>query len=123
MAGAGSGRSKWTLIILMIATPAPAVDRARLDRCQAQLGACYERCCKSRATPKACNEKCTTDQCGLHWKETYGAFVDRRIEENASRRTRKKFIGLNRMKGQRRNRPRFEEPRPAEDFLSFFGLD
>ena len=121
MAGARSGRCKWISIIVMIGTPALAVvDGARLDRCQAQLGACYESC-KERASPKACNEKGTTDQCGLPWKESYGAFIDRRIEETAAR-TQHKFIGLNRMKGQQRIRQQFEQRLPAGDFFSFFGL-
>jgi hypothetical protein len=120
MAGQRSGRSRWISILLMIGTPASAVDRARLDRCEAQLGACYESC-KARASPKACNEKCTTGQCGLPWKESYGAFIDRRIEETAAR-TRYKFIGLNRMTRQRRIREHPEDPGPAGDLLWLFGL-
>ncbi len=127
MASARSGRSKWIAVILMVATPASAVDGAHLDRCQAKLGACYESCKLHGTAPKACNENCTTDKCGLPWKESYGAFIDRRIEDHAARAP-SKFIGLNRMKGRGQVRQQFETPgqfeKPGrfENFLSFFGL-
>jgi hypothetical protein len=111
-ASARPSRSKWIAIILIMGTPASAVDHARLDRCQARLGACYESCKSHGTTPNACNEKCTTDQCGLWWKESYGAFIDRMIEENAARAP-SKFIGLNRMKGRFHPRKWRQRAHPA----------
>jgi hypothetical protein len=90
-------RSGWIAAILITGTSAFAIDRVRLDRCQAELGVCYDSC-KSRGTaPGLCDIQCTTDRCGLPWRESYGAFLDRRIEENAAR-TPNKFIGLHRLK-------------------------
>jgi hypothetical protein len=78
-----------------------AVDRAHLDQCQAQLAACYETCKSEGMPPKNCSDRCTTDQCGLPWREGYGAFLDRRIEENAAP-VSTAFIGLKRLKGEPR---------------------
>jgi hypothetical protein len=75
-----------------------AADRAQLDRCQTQLAACYETCKSEGVAPKTCSERCTTDQCGLPWRETYGAFLDRRIEESAAP-VPTGFVGLRRIKG------------------------
>lgn len=90
-------RIGWIAAIMIMGTSAFAIDSARLDKCQIQLGACYDAC-KSRGTaPRLCDMGCTTDQCGLPWRESYGAFIDRRIEENAAT-TPHKFIGLKRQK-------------------------
>jgi hypothetical protein len=86
---------------LIMGTQAWATDRAQLDRCQAQLAACYETCKSQGVAPKTCSERCTTDQCGLPWREPYGAFLDRRIEENAAP-VSTAFVGLRRIKGARR---------------------
>jgi hypothetical protein len=121
------GRGIWIAIILVTGTPLLAIDRARLDECQSQLGVCYDRCKTRGNDPKFCNRKCSTGRCGLPWNESYGSFLDRRIEENGAR-TRNKFIGLKRLKGQRQDRDseRSEEPVEErghfENFLSFFGL-
>jgi hypothetical protein len=85
MAGGKRGCGKWMAIILIAGMPASAMDRARLDRCQAQLGVCYDACKSSGTAPKVCDRKCTTGRCGLPWTESYGSFLDRRIEENAAR--------------------------------------
>jgi hypothetical protein len=127
MAGDRHGRTKWIAIIVMAGTPALAINHARLDRCQARLEACYDACKSRGTTPKLCNQKCTTRLCGLPWKESYGSFLDRRIEESAAR-TRNGFIGLKRLKGRRKyqeyRQPEepVEEVGPVDGFLSFFGL-
>jgi hypothetical protein len=88
-------------VALSMGTQALAADRALLDRCQVQLSACYETCKTQGVAPKICDGKCTTDQCGLPWREAYGAFLDRRIEETAAPVTTA-FTGLRRIKGERR---------------------
>jgi hypothetical protein len=122
MGGGKYSGTMWIAIVFMAGAPAFAIDRARLDRCQAQLGACYDQC-KSRGTdPKVCNQKCSTGRCGLYWDESYGAFLDRRIEENAAG-TQNGFVGLKRLKGRRGQDPQPSEGRaPVQDFLSLFGL-
>jgi hypothetical protein len=85
---------------LAMGAQAWAADRAHLDRCQAQLATCYETCKSQGVAAKTCSERCTTDQCGLPWRETYGAFLDRRIEENAAP-VSTAFVGLRRIKGAR----------------------
>lgn len=125
---ARSGRGWWIAVLLAIGMPALAIDGARLERCHTQLTACYEECKDRGIAAKKCNWQCTTNQCGLPWKESYGAFVDRRIEENAAR-VPNKFIGLKRLKGRRRERDRqhFEEPGEEhglfDGFMSMFGLE
>jgi hypothetical protein len=128
MAGEKCVPSKWIAIILFIGTPALAIDRSSLDGCQARLGACYDACKAHGTAPKICNHECSTRRCGLPWNESYGAFLDRRIEENAAR-TRNRFIGLKRLKRQRpyQDYNQAEEPIEKggghfENFLSFFGL-
>lgn len=127
MACARCGRSGWIAVVLAIGTPAWAIDGARLDRCHTQLTACYEECKALGIAAKKCNGQCTTNRCGLPWKESYGAFIDRRIEENAAR-VPNKFIGLKRLKGRRQEprRQQFEEPGDErgffEGFFSFFGF-
>jgi hypothetical protein len=97
------GLTRCTLSIaglaLLMGAQAWATDRALLDRCQTQLAACYETCKSQGAAPKLCSNKCTTDQCGLPWREGYGAFLDRRIEESAAPVTTA-FVGLQRIKGR-----------------------
>jgi hypothetical protein len=88
-------------IALTIGAQAWATDRAHLDRCQTQLAACYETCKSQGEAPKICSNKCTTDQCGLPWREAYGAFLDRRIEETAAP-VSTTFVGLRRIKGEPR---------------------
>jgi hypothetical protein len=68
-------------ILLTLGVNAFAADRAHLDRCEEQLSACYETCKSKGVSPKLCSNSCTTDQCGLPRRESYGAFLDRRIEE------------------------------------------
>jgi hypothetical protein len=64
--------------------PAKAEDRATLDRCEAQLTACYKACKASEKKPSdLCNVQCSTVLCGLAWRESFGAFLDRRVEETA----------------------------------------
>ena len=63
--------------------PAGAEDRAILDRCEAKLTACYDTC-KAEKPAQLCNVQCSTVLCGLAWRESFGAFQDRRIEETAS---------------------------------------
>jgi hypothetical protein len=127
MAGGRYARTKWIAIVVMVGTPAMAIDRARLDRCQAQLGACYDVCKSRGTTPKLCNRKCTTRLCGLPWQESFGSFLDRRIEENAAR-TWSEFTGLKRLRDRRPGQDRHrheapdEERGPLQDFFSFFGL-
>lgn len=78
-----------------------AINRARLDACEQYLGNGYERC-KLCMSSDACNAEWTTDKCQLPWRETYGAFADRRLEESAAPiplgSNRKAFVGLNRLK-------------------------
>ncbi len=62
--------------------PAHAEDRAALDRCEVKLSACYE-ICKTEKPSLLCNEQCSTVLCGFAWREGYGRFIDRRIEETA----------------------------------------
>ena len=62
--------------------PAHSEDRATLDRCEAQLTSCYE-VCKAEKAAQLCNVQCSTVLCGLAWRESYGAFLDRRVEETA----------------------------------------
>ncbi len=69
--------------------PAHAEDRAALDRCEAKLSSCYESC-KAKKSGQLCNEQCSTVLCGFAWREGYGRFIDRRIEETAQT----KFPGL-----------------------------
>ena len=147
MASPRSGRSTWIAIIFLIWTPVSAITRERLDKCQEKLTHCYERCKARGKAPKACNKNCTTAQCGLPWRESYGDFIDRRIEENAARAP-SKFIGLKRLRGRRQEQKQYpeqfeerdedyqrsprnlrqrrgepgEERGPFEGFLSFFGL-
>jgi hypothetical protein len=83
-------------IVLFIGTPAVAIDAFHLNRCQQQLTSCYEACKASGKVAKACSDSCTTDQCGLPWREGFAAFMDRRIEETAVQPTG--FVGLSRMK-------------------------
>jgi hypothetical protein len=83
--------------VLLMATPASAVDRAHLDRCQAQLTACYEACKAKGTDARTCDRGCTTDQCGLPWRESYGAYIDRRIEETAAQ-VPNTFVGLKKTK-------------------------
>jgi hypothetical protein len=86
---------------LFVWAKAFAADRAQLDRCQTQLSACYETCKSEGVASNICDARCTTDQCGLPWREAYGAFLDRRIEETAAPVTTT-FTGLRRIKGERR---------------------
>jgi hypothetical protein len=96
------GHVRWIAAIgLTMGAQAWATDRVQLDRCQTQLAACYETCKSQGVAPKICSERCTTDQCGLPWREAYGAFLDRRIEENAAP-VSTAFVGLKRIKGERR---------------------
>jgi hypothetical protein len=95
MTSVTSARVGW--ILLLIGTPALAVDGVHLDKCQEQLIGCYETCKANGNAAKACSDSCTTDQCGLPWREGFAAFIDRRIEENAVQPTG--FVGLSRMKG------------------------
>lgn len=97
MAYGKCARSRWVAAILMVGTSAFAMDGARLNKCQTQLGVCYDSCKSGGTAPAVCNVRCTTDRCGLPWRESYGAFLDRRIEENAAR-TPNRFIGLHRLK-------------------------
>jgi hypothetical protein len=100
--GGITSRIRWIVgIILVMGTQAWSVDRAHLDRCQTQLTACYETCKSQGVAPKICSDRCTTDQCGLPWREAYGAFLDRRIEENAAP-VSTTFVGLRRIKGEPR---------------------
>ncbi|MGO8779100.1 MAG: hypothetical protein ACLQKK_09330 [Rhodomicrobium sp.] len=108
------GRGGWIAVILAIGTPAWANDGARLDRCHTQLSNCYEECKARGIAAKNCNRQCTTNQCGLPWNESYGAFLDRRIEENAAR-VPNKFIGLKRLKGRRREVVRPQSLRDFDD--------
>jgi hypothetical protein len=95
-------RIRWVAgIALTMGAQAWAADRAHLDRCQAQLAGCYETCKSQGEAPKICSDKCTTDQCGLPWREGYGAFLDRRIEEAAAP-VSTTFVGLRRIKGEPR---------------------
>jgi hypothetical protein len=74
------------------------ISKVALDQCERTLGQCYENC-KARGTaPLSCNRQCTTDKCPLPWTETYGAFLDRRIEDLASPRRRTEFAGLTKLK-------------------------
>ncbi len=84
-------------IVLAVNSPTLAVDRVLLDRCEKQLAACYGNCKAQSNAPGRCDKQCTTDKCGLPWRESYGAFVDRRIEENATP-VPTAFIGLQRIK-------------------------
>jgi hypothetical protein len=90
-------------LAIVMGAQAWATDRAQLDRCQTQLAACYETCKSQGVAPKLCSERCTTDQCGLPWREAYGAFLDRRIEESAAP-VSTTFVGLRRMKGEARGK-------------------
>jgi len=124
---ARSGRSWSIAVIFAIGTPAWAIDGARLERCHTQLTTCYEECKARGIAAEKCDRQCTTNQCGLPWKESYGAFIDRRIEENAAR-VPNKFLGLKRLKGRRQERARHHVEEPVEErglfegFLSIFGL-
>jgi hypothetical protein len=94
------GRWTWgAAILVMSGVNAFSADRAHLDRCQDQLSACYESCKSKGVSPKLCSNSCTTDQCGLPRRESYGAFLDRRIEESAAP-VSTSFTGLRRMKGE-----------------------
>lgn len=77
---------KFLLIAFLIATAAHAVERQTLDRCERQLSTCYEQC-KKQSTGFFCDGKCSTSICGLSWNESFGAFIDRRIEETAGMAT------------------------------------
>jgi hypothetical protein len=83
--------------LMLVGTPALAIDGVHLDRCQQQLTGCYEACKANGKAAKACSDSCTTERCGLPWREGFAAFIDRRIEESAVRPTG--FVGLSRMKG------------------------
>jgi hypothetical protein len=87
-------------IVLAVSSPALATDRVLLDQCEKQLAACYGSCKAQSNASEKCNAQCTTDQCGLPWRESYGAFIDRRIEENANP-VPTVFVGLKRLKAQR----------------------
>ncbi len=91
-----------TIALMLIASPARAegtVTREVLDRCEAKLTACYETCKGRGTSPSTCDKSCTTDQCGLPWNESFGAFIDRRIEELAAPFDRKtNFTGLSKIK-------------------------
>jgi hypothetical protein len=102
--GGIASRILWTAGLgLAMGAQAWAADRAELDRCQAQLTACYETCKSQGVAPKTCSDRCTTDQCGLPWREPYGAFLDRRIEETAAP-VSTSFVGLRRIKGAPRGK-------------------
>ena len=62
--------------------PAGAEDRATLDRCEAKLSTCYDTC-KAEKPAGLCNAQCSTALCGLPWRESFGGFIDRRVEEVA----------------------------------------
>jgi len=111
--------SKWIVTFLILgAVPAFAIDRGRLDRCQDMLGACYD-ICKSHGTPaKLCNKKCTTDLCGLPWKESYGSFLDQRIEDDAAGTRNRSTGGLKRSNRGRRN---VDEPKAPAEEQGFLG--
>lgn len=85
--------------LLATCANAGGADKVQLDRCQEQLSVCYEDCKSKSVAPKLCSEGCTTDQCGLPWRESFGAFLDRRIEESAAPAVTT-FIGLKRVKGK-----------------------
>lgn len=91
-----------TVALALTASPAAAegsVSRELLDRCEAKLTACYETCKSRGVSPSACDKSCTTDQCGLPWRETFGAFIDRRIEELAASFDKKTSLtGLSKIK-------------------------
>jgi hypothetical protein len=83
----------------------------------------------------------------LPWRESYGDFIDRRIEENAARAP-SKFIGLKRLRGRQQKQEQYPEqfeerdenyqrsprtlergrgepgegPGPFQGFLNFLGL-
>ncbi len=86
-------------IVLAVSSRTLAAERTLLDRCEKQLAACYGTCKAQSSTSEKCNQRCTTDQCGLPWRESYSAFIDRRIEENATP-VPTAFIGLQRIKGK-----------------------
>jgi hypothetical protein len=80
------------------ATAEGSISRYALDHCERTLRTCYEDCEAKGAAPSNCNKQCTTDKCSLPWTETYGAFLDRRIEDLPTGRTRIAFVGLTRLK-------------------------
>jgi hypothetical protein len=87
-------------IILAVSSPTLAADRILLDQCEKQLSACYSNCKAQSNAAERCNTQCTTNLCGLPWRESYGAFIDRRIEGNATQ-VAIPFVGLQQMKAQR----------------------
>jgi hypothetical protein len=94
-----SGLSVAALLIVTAIPDAAALESGtRLDRCETKLSACYESCKASGTRADICNNRCSTDLCGLHWRESFGAFIDRRIEENAAPQFRYVFIGLSRFR-------------------------
>jgi len=99
-----ASRAGWiAAIAITMGAQALAADRAHLDQCQAQLATCYETCKSQGVAPNSCSDRCTTDQCGLPWREAYGAFLDRRIEESAAP-VSTEFVGLRRIKGEPRGK-------------------
>ena len=84
-------------IALVVSSPTLGVDGVLLKQCEKQLSDCYSACKAKWNSTEKCNAQCTTDQCGLPWRESYGAFIDRRIEENAAQ-VPTAFVGLKRMK-------------------------
>jgi hypothetical protein len=93
------GLSVAALVIAIDIPDAAALEsRARLDWCEAKLSACHESCKARRTRADTCNDRCSTDLCGLHWRESFGSFIDRRIEENAAPHFRSVFIGLSQLR-------------------------
>ncbi len=80
-----------------------AMDRGHLDRCETALTRCYEHCLAQGHAPSACNHACTTrTTCALAWTETYGQFIDRRIEDDAAERQATPFAGLTKLRDRDR---------------------
>jgi hypothetical protein len=75
-----------------------SISKAALDQCERTLSKCYEDCEAKGAAPSTCNKQCTTDKCPLPWTETYGTFLDRRIEDLPAGQRRTAFVGLTRLK-------------------------
>ena len=79
-------------------TAGGSVSKAALDQCESKLRKCSEECEAAGDTPSKCNRQCTTDMCPLPWTETYGALLDRRIEDLAAQHKGPRFAGLTRLK-------------------------
>jgi hypothetical protein len=75
-----------------------SVSKAALDQCERKLRKCSDDCEAAGDAPSKCNKQCKTDMCPLPWTETYGAFLDRRIEDLAAQHRGPTFAGLTRLK-------------------------